>query len=173
MYIGYQNGKIKFYVEEIPTPIECYQGVEWVVTQDEYVLDGDEYVPKDEAWEEKQAQAEQDRINNLTMTALDFIGVLQNVGLTLEEINAYLEANLALKMQLTYCQNVYCGVVRQLLPLKIGEVTITDDMVIRAFRVKNEDEVVNGAGEGSDDELTSNAPADDIEESEEVNAEDD
>ena len=75
------------------------------------------------------------------MTALDFIGVLQGFGLTLEQINAYLESNLAVKMQLTYCQNVYCGVVKQLMPITVGDVTITTDMIEIAFRVKHGEEI--------------------------------
>jgi hypothetical protein len=83
------------------------------------------------------AQEEQDKINNLTMTALDFVTLLRNAGVTAQEIKAYLDANIDLDMQLKYCQNVYCGVVRQLLPLTIGELTITDEMVVNAFKVKN------------------------------------
>ena len=67
-----------------------------------------------------------ERINNLSMTALDFITGLKMFGLTLETINSYLEANLELKMQLTYCNNVYCYVVKQLCPLTVGDFTLTE-----------------------------------------------
>ena len=89
---------------------------------------------------EEIAEKEEERINQLTMTSLDLIGVLQAAGLTLLQINEYLDAHLELKMQLTYCQNVYCGVVRQLLPITIGEVTITDEMIVAAFKAKSEQE---------------------------------
>lgn len=92
-----------------------------------------------EAWgytEEEQEEQEKERINNLTMTALDFIGVLQSFGLTLEQINAYLESNLAVKMQLTYCQNVYCGVAKSLMPITYEGVTITAQMIENAFKQK-------------------------------------
>ena len=56
MYLGYQNGKIKFYSEEYLNP-SFYQLDKQEYTDKEYVLDGEEYVLKDEAWEEKQAQA--------------------------------------------------------------------------------------------------------------------
>ncbi len=109
-------------------------------TPDKYIyLDGE--IVENPNYEEEQAQQEQDRINNLTMTALDFIGVLQGFGLTLEEINAYLENNLAVKMQLTYCQNVYCGVVKQLMPITVGDIIITTDMVEIAFRVKHGEDI--------------------------------
>lgn len=77
-----------------------------------------------------------EEINNLTMTPLDFIGVLQGFGLTLLQINAYLEANLTVRMQLTYCNSVYCGVAKALMPITYGGITITADMVEQAFRNK-------------------------------------
>ena len=57
MYLGYQNGKIKFYSEQMLNP-SFYQLDRQEYTDKEYVLDGEEYVLKDEAWEEKQAQKE-------------------------------------------------------------------------------------------------------------------
>lgn len=83
---------------------------------------------------------EQIRINKLTMTALDFIGVLQSFGLTLEQIDAYLNANLAVKMQLQYCQNVFCGVAKTLMPITFEDLTITADMVEQAFIAKHNKE---------------------------------
>ena len=71
------------------------------------------------------------------MTALDFIGVLQQLGLTLQQINDYLEEHLELKMQLTYCQNVYCGVVCKLCPITVDNVTLTEEIVIQAFKSKH------------------------------------
>lgn len=85
---------------------------------------------------EEKEQMEQERINNLTMTALDFIGVLQSFGLTLEQINTYLENNLPVKMQLTYCQNVYCGVAKSFMPIEYEGITITAQMVEDAFKAK-------------------------------------
>lgn len=80
---------------------------------------------------------EQERINNLTMTPLDFIKVLQSFGLTLQKINEFLESNLDIKMQLTYCSNVYCGVVKSFLPMTIDEIIITPEMAELAFKAKN------------------------------------
>lgn len=96
-----------------------------------------------QAWgytEEEKQQQEIERVANLTMTALDFIGVLQQFGLTLGQINEHLESHLELKMQLTYCQNVYCGVVQSLCPLTVYDIVITKEMVIHAFKVKNGEE---------------------------------
>lgn len=87
--------------------------------------------------EEAEAIEEQIRIDKLTMTALDFIGVLVSFGLTLEQIDAYLNAHLEIKMQLQFCQNVYCGVAKSLMPIEFGELVITADMVEQAFRAKH------------------------------------
>lgn len=92
-----------------------------------------------EVWdytEEEKQQQRQDEINNLTMTPLDFIKVLMSLGLTLEQINAFLESNLEVKMQLTYCNSVYCGVVKSFLPITIEGVTITPEMAEQAFIAK-------------------------------------
>lgn len=92
-----------------------------------------------EAWGYTEAEKEQqeiDRVNNLSMTALDFIGVLQSFGLTLEQINTYLESNLPVKMQLTFCQNVYCGVAKTLMPITYEGITITAQMIEQAFKAK-------------------------------------
>ena len=88
-------------------------------------------------YKQEEVEKERQRIANLTMTALDFIGVLQQLGLTLQQINDYLEEHLELKMQLTYCQNVYCGVVCQLCPITVDNVTLTEEIVIQAFKTKN------------------------------------
>lgn len=80
---------------------------------------------------------EQKRVNMLTMTPLDFINVLVAYGLSYEQINAYLESNLQIKIQLTYCNFVYCGVAKSLMPITFGDVTITADMIEDAFIAKN------------------------------------
>lgn len=57
--------------------------------------------------------------------------------MTSEQIKTYLDANIDLDMQLKYCQNVYCGVAKALMPITLGDITITADMVEKAFRIKN------------------------------------
>lgn len=88
--------------------------------------------------DEELAQEEQDRINHLTCTALDLITFIKSLGLTDEQVLAYLQANPSVQLQLTLCQNVFCGVVRQLCPLKISDtVTLTDEMVVSFFKKKH------------------------------------
>lgn len=88
-------------------------------------------------YEEVKRQKEEERIANLTMTALDFINFLKNVGLTDQNIEDYLNANLAIKHQLQFCQNVYCGVAKALMPIQFSGITITAEMIETAFRIKN------------------------------------
>ena len=87
---------------------------------------------------EELAQEEQNRINHLTCTALDLITFIKSLGLTDEQILAYLQANPSVQLQLTFCKDVYCGVVRQLCPIKITEeLTLTDEQVVSMFKDKN------------------------------------
>lgn len=88
-------------------------------------------------YEQEQKQKEAERIGELTMTALDFITFLRQCGLTLEQIKAYLDSNIELDTQLKYCQNVYCKVARSVMPITVGNITITAEMVETAFKVKN------------------------------------
>ena len=88
--------------------------------------------------EEEITKEEQDKINHLTMTALDFITYIKKAGVTDEVILQYLQANPSVQLQLTFCKDVYCGVVRQLCPIKITEeLTLTDEQVVNMFKDKN------------------------------------
>lgn len=91
MYLGYQNGQIKFYTEQ-PLDIVLYKLDKVEETQDEYVLDGDCYVLKDSAWEEKQALIEKERIAQLNMTRGDFIeGLILALGKDENDVIALIE----------------------------------------------------------------------------------
>ena len=87
---------------------------------------------------EELAQEEQNRINHLTCTALDLITFIKSLGLTDEQILAYLQANPSVQLQLTFCKDVYCGAVRQLCPIVLSEeLTVTDEQVVEFFKYKN------------------------------------
>ena len=59
---------------------------------EEYIFDGEEYVLKDEAWEEKQAQKERERLDKLSMTRGDvFEALILARGLTKPQIRAMIE----------------------------------------------------------------------------------
>ena len=91
MYLGYQGNKIKFYTEtKLDTALYNIDKVE--ETQEEYIFDGEEYVLKDEAWEEKQAQKERERLDKLSMTRGDvFEALILARGLTKPPIRAMIE----------------------------------------------------------------------------------
>lgn len=72
MYLGYQDGKIKFYTsEKLDMTLYCLEKLE--ETEDEYVLseDGEEYIKKPKNWEEILAQRERKRLDALTLTSAD------------------------------------------------------------------------------------------------------
>lgn len=88
--------------------------------------------------QEEVVKEQEERLNRLTCTALDIVTLVKTLGLTDTEILQYLQANPSVQLQLTLCQNVYCGVVRQLCPLKISDtVTLTDEMVVSFFKKKH------------------------------------
>lgn len=92
MYLGYKDEKIKFYTEQ-PLDTTLY-GIDRIEeTDEEYVLDGEQYILKDEAWEEKQAQKEAERIAHLSLTRGDVLrGLLLTKGVTKEQISQMIEA---------------------------------------------------------------------------------
>ena len=88
--------------------------------------------------QEEIEKEQEERLNRLTCTALDIVTLVKTLGLTDTEILQYLQANPSVQLQLTLCQNVYCGVVRQLCPLRISDtVTLTDEMVVSFFKKKH------------------------------------
>ena len=108
MYLGYQNGKIKFYTEQ-PLDEAFYNLDKVEETQDEYVLDGEEYVLKDEAWEEKQRQAERERIAKLKLTKREvFLGLYQAKGTTPDLIRSSITDPQAL-IEFDYANDYYRG----------------------------------------------------------------
>ena len=88
--------------------------------------------------QEEIVKEQEERLNHLTCTALDVATFIKTLGLTDAEILQFLNANPSIQLQLTLCKDVYCGVVRQLCPLKINDtVTLTDEMVVSFFKKKH------------------------------------
>jgi hypothetical protein len=138
MFIAKNND---FIVLAKDTREELEQALQFMVytsieeTDIDYRLYNGEYLTSNEI-----AERETERVGELTMTALDFITFLRQCGLTLEQIRAYLNANIELDTQLTYCQNVFCKVARAIMPITVGDITITAEMVEEAFKRKNGEE---------------------------------
>lgn len=108
----------------------------YALEDNEIMVDGEPQINPD--YEKEQEEKEKERVNNLIMTALDFIGVLEGFGLDyVTEIKPFLEDHQDLDKQLKYCQNVWCGVVKQLCPIVIGETEITVQMIEYAFKHKH------------------------------------
>ena len=88
MFLGFQENKIKYYVEQPLNP-SIYNVDRWEETNEEYVLDGDEYVLKNEEWEERQAKKEKERIAKLSLTKREvFLALYKAKGLTTEMIRS-------------------------------------------------------------------------------------
>lgn len=135
MFIAKNNDLIILVRETREELEQALNGIEYTSieeTDTEYQLYNGEYLTPTEVEEKEEV-----RINNLTMTALDFINFLKQVGLTDEDIEDYLSANLNVKHQLQFCQNVYCGVAKALMPIKYNDKIITAEMVEQAFKIKN------------------------------------
>jgi hypothetical protein len=135
MFLGYQNGKIKFYTEnKLDTTFYNIDKVE--ETQDEYVLDGDEYVLKDEVWEEKQRQKEKERIGKLTCTKRVFALMLQELGVDyLTVLLPLIESNPQAKLEWDLC--VELERKNPLLDIMAGQLGITPEQLDGLFKYAN------------------------------------
>lgn len=88
--------------------------------------------------EEEKNQEKNDLINHLTCTALDLVTFIKSLGLTDTQVLEYLQANPSLQLRLTFCKDVYCGVVRQLCPIVLSEeLAVTDEQIVKFFKDKN------------------------------------
>lgn len=129
----------EYYIGQIFTGMYPTDAADWCNNNNAYIdeIEPENNIRRFQIKEQEPYVPTPEDIDKLTMTPLDFIGVLQNFGLTLLQINEYLEANLTVKMQLTYCDKVYCGVAKALMPITFDGITITADMVEKAFRDKH------------------------------------
>ncbi|WP_405316524.1 hypothetical protein [Faecalibacillus faecis] len=73
MYLGYQNNKIKFYVQEPLNP-NFYNVDKWEETEDEYALEGDEYIKVDAEYiAQKLQEAKEKKYNEANNGAKFFL----------------------------------------------------------------------------------------------------
>lgn len=136
MFIAKNNNLIvlaKDTLEELKEGLKNMNYTSIEETETEYEIHEGSFLTKEEI-----VKSEQEKINHLTCTALDLATFIKQAGLTDAEVLQFLNANPSLQLQLTLCKDVYCGVVRQLCPLKITEtLTLTDDMVVQFFKKKH------------------------------------
>ena len=134
MYLGYQNGKIKFYTEQQLD--KAFYNLDKVVeTQDEYILDGDEYVLNDEAYQEKKAQEEKERIAKLTCTKRVFALMLQELGITYTQLKTLISTNEQAQLEWDLC--VELERANPLLDIMAGQMGITSEQLDGLFRYAN------------------------------------
>lgn len=134
MYLGYQNGKIKFYTSQ-PLDLDFYNLDKVEETDLEYVLDGDEYVLKDEAWEEKQALQEKERIAKLTCTKRVFALMLQELGITYTMLKELIATNEQAQLEWDLC--VELERKNPLLDVMALQLGITSEQLDGLFRYAN------------------------------------
>lgn len=109
MYLGYQNGKIKFYTKEILNPY-LYQIERSEHADKEYILEGEEYVLKDDAWAEKRAQKEADRIAQLSLTKRElFLCLYKALKVTPQMVRKNIEDNPEALIEFDYAEKYYRG----------------------------------------------------------------
>lgn len=176
MYLGYQNGKIKFYVQE---KFETSTIDEWVETDEEYILNSEltEYILKNETWEAEQAQKERERIEQLTMTKRIFALLLKEYGITYSQLKELIATNEDAQLEWDLCGELLRS--NPLLDIMAAKMDITpkqlDDMFKYANGELNELPIKqdgNSTGEASDetsneDDTGSNPPVEESEEEDE------
>jgi hypothetical protein len=126
-----------YYIGQIFEEIYPADAADWCMNNKAYI---DEIEPKGKIRRFEIKEQEPPKpidIDSLTMTALDFVNFLKQTGLTDLQIEQYLQANIAVKHQLEFCQNVYCGVAKSLMPITFEGITITAEMVEKAFKDKH------------------------------------
>lgn len=134
MFLGYQNGKIKFYTEQ-PLQAEFYNLDKVEETDLEYILDGEEYVLKDEVWEEKQALIEQERIGNLKCTKRVFALMLQELGISYTQLKELIATNEQAQLEWDLC--VELERKNPLLDIMALQLNITPAQLDGLFRYAN------------------------------------
>ena len=104
-------------------------------TQDEYILDGEEYVLKDEAWEAKQAQKELERIAKLTCTKRVFALMLQELGITYTMLKELIATNEQAQLEWDLC--VELERKNPLLDVMALQLGVTSEQLDGLFRYAN------------------------------------
>jgi hypothetical protein len=129
----------EYYIGQIFTGMYPTDAAEWCNNNNAYI---DEIEPENnkrrfQIKEQEPYIPTPEDINKLTMTAWDFVGVLKQAGLNSNQIMMFLNSNPDIQLHLTCCKDVYCGVAKSLMPITYEGITITAEMVEKAFRDKH------------------------------------
>lgn len=139
MYLSYQNGKIVGYTEE-PQDLILYNLDKVEETEDEYVLDGEEYVLKDKAWKEKQKEKERERLNSLTMTKRVLALQLQELGISYTQLKELIANNEQAQLEWDLCIELERS--NPLLDLMGAQLGITPEQIDNMFKRANGEQVI-------------------------------
>lgn len=129
----------EYYIGQIFTGMYPTDAAEWCNNNNAYI---DEIEPENntrrfQIKEQEPYVPTPEDIDKLTMTAWDFVNVLKQAGLNSNQIMMFLNSNPDIQLHLTCCQNVYCGIAKSLMPITYEGITITAEMVEKAFRDKH------------------------------------
>lgn len=126
----------EYYIGQIFKGLYPQEAAQWCNENNAYI---DEIEPLNNTRQfliKEQEPPEPINVDTLTMTAWDFVNVLKTAGLTAQQIKGFLSANPDVDLHLTCCKDVYCGVAKSLMPITYEGITITADMVEKAFKDK-------------------------------------
>lgn len=129
----------EYYIGQIFTGMYPTDAAEWCNNNNAYI---DEIEPENntrrfQIKEQEPYVPTPEDIDKLTMTAWDFVNVLKQAGLNSNQIMMFLNSNPDIQLHLTCCKDVYCGVAKSLMPITYEGITITAEMVEKAFRDKH------------------------------------
>lgn len=129
----------EYYIGQIFTGMYPTDAAEWCNNNNAYI---DEIEPENnkrrfQIKEQEPYVPTPEEIDKLTMTAWDFVGVLKQAGLNSNQIMMFLNSNPDIQLHLTCCKDVFCGVAKSLMPITYEGITITAEMVEKAFRDKH------------------------------------
>ena len=134
MFLGIQQGKIKFYTQQ-PLDKAFYNLDEVIETTDEYVLDNEEYVLNDEEYQAKKAQEEKERVAQLTCTKRVFALMLQELGITYTQLKELISTNEQAQLEWDLCVELQRA--NPLLDIMASQLGVTSEQLDGLFKYAN------------------------------------
>lgn len=129
----------EYYIGQIFTGMYPTDAADWCNNNNAYIdeIEPENNIRRFQIKEQEPYIPTPEDIDKLTMTAWDFVGVLKQAGLNSNQIMIFLNSNPDIQLHLTCCKDVYCGVAKSLMPITYEGITITKEMVEKAFRDKH------------------------------------
>lgn len=129
----------EYYIGQIFTGMYPTDAADWCNNNNAYIdeIEPENNIRRFQIKEQEPYIPTPEDIDKLTMTAWDFVNVLKQAGLNSNQIMMFLNSNPDIQLHLTCCKDVYCGVAKSLMPITYEGITITKEMVEKAFRDKH------------------------------------